>query len=441
VNDRVASCFLLLSATLLLSAETQWPVTLPEQARDELIAVTLPTQLYANGQADAATLRIRDGEGGEIPARYEPVQIVGRTRRRIDTPPLAMVAAETPANTLRLTVRRPRPSTPAAATDAPLAGLTVQTALRDFEQQVTVEVSDDGVNWSTVVQRAALFDLSRHANVRRTEIAFPAAVSNRLLRLTFEQAVDSREHLTALITTTEQVGGAGQSRAVQVDTRPFRVDAVCGWITTYDDESRKPVLAGYPVAWSVVTNGVPRDKTRYAIEAQGQPLTQLTVAIPADYASWRYTLTAESPAPSRFLAQGMLTQFRFRGITDQSTAIDFSEVRAERYVLTLDQPQAALSGISATGSLFRLVFPAQPRRAYTLVQLPDPDARIPSATHIGTLLDKGVEPLEGKIAPTAQASEASPPWAGKLHRYLLPGGIVIAMLALAFSLVKAMRRL
>ncbi len=441
MNVRFVSCFLLLSGTLLLSAETQWPINLPELTRDELIAVTLPAQLYANGQADAGTLRIRDGEGGEIPARYEQVQIVGRTRRRIDTPPLAMVSAETPANTLRLTVRRPLRSAPSADTDAPLAGLTVQTALRDFEQQVTVEVSDDGVTWATVVHRATLFDLSRHANVRRTEIAFPAAFSNSLFRLTFEQAVDTREHLTALITTTEQVGGAGQSRAVQVDTRPFRVDAVRGWITSYDDESRKPVLAGYPVGWSMVTNGLPRSKTQYAIEAQGQPLTRLTMAIPSDYASWRYTLTAESPSPSRFLAQGMLTQFRFRGITDQSTTIEFSEVRAERYVLTLDQPQAALSGISATGSVYRLVFPAQPQRAYTLIQLPEPDARIPSAAHIGMLLDKGVEPLEGKIAPTAQAGAASPWWSGTLHRYLLPGGVVIAMLALAFSLVKAMRRL
>lgn len=426
--------------SLALAADTQWPITAPALTRDELIAVTLPTPLFANGQTDATTLRVQDDQGNEIPARYEPLQIVRHARRRIPTPPFAMVAAEMPDGALRLTLQRPQPPVSAPPPDA-LEGLSICTPLRDFEQRATVEVSDDGVVWTPLVAQAPLFDFSRHANVRRTEIVLPTGITNQHLRLTFEQAVDAREQLTALITATQLAdGGITQSRAVTVDTRPFRVESVSGWTASTIESRRESVLTGYPVTWTPLTNGVPRDKTRYAIEAQGQPLTHLTLAIPGDYASWRYTLTIDSPTAAAPLARGVLTQFRFRGITDAATTIVFTETRATRYLLTFDHPRTDISDITAKGPCYRLVFPARPQRHYTLMQLREPGIRLPDATQVAALLAKDIQPLEGTLEaiPQPAAPRRGYDW---LERHLLHIGIGVALLGLSASLFRALKRI
>ena len=428
-------------ASLAIAADAQWPITVPELVRDELVAVTLPTALFANGQADATTLRVRGNQGGEIPVRYEPLQTVIHARRRISTAPFAMVAAEMPDGALRLTLRRPMPPAPAPAVD-PIEGLTIRTPLRDFEQQVSVEFSNDGVNWTVFVEQAPLFDFSRHADVRRTEIVFPSGLTNQHLRLTFEQAMDVREQLTALITATQsEVLGATESRAVHVDTRPFNVETVSGWTSSRIEASRKPVQADYPITWTALTNGVPRGKTRYTIEAQGQPLTHVAITIPGDYASWPYTLTCDSLTATRLLAQGVLKQFRFRGSTDASTTINFSEIRAQRYVLTFDHPHADITAITASGPSYRFVFPARPLHRYTLLQLLEPDMRLPDATQIIALLGRDVQPVEGSLEATPRPAEARGTGYAWLRRHFFHIGIGVALLALAFSLSRAMRRL
>lgn len=429
-------------AAFAFAADTQWPIVTPALTRDELIAIALPTPLFANGQADATTLRVKNDQGSEIPARYEPLQTVDHARRRIPTAPFTMVAAEMPGGALRLTLRRQPPSAPPTPADGVLEGLTIRTPLRDFEQRATVEGSDDGVNWTTLVTQAPLFDFSRHADVRRTEIAFSESTTNRHLRLTFEQAVDAREQLTALITATRLAqGGTTESRAVNVDTRPFHVESVSGWTSSQVEASRKPVLIDYPIAWTPLTNGVPRGKTRYAIEAQGQPLTRLAVTIPSDYASWPYTLTVDSSTAVAPLTRGVLTQFRFRGVTDAATTIALPESRAQRYLLTFDHPQAVVSGLTANGPRYRLVFPARPQQRYTLIQLREPATQRLDAAQIAALLARDIQPLEGMLEITPRPAAVQ--WHGHdwLRSHLLHIGIGVALLALAFSLARAMRRL
>ena len=438
MNRKLMAGLALMQVAFCLPAETHWRVIVSSLARDELIAIALPSPLFARGPVDAATLRVRDDRGGDVPTCYEAIQTVAHTRRHVPTAPFDLVAAELPGGTLRLTLQRPATKPPEGA----IEGITIQTPLRNFEQQATVEISDDGVAWTTLVAHAAIFDFSRHADVRRTEIAFPGSLTNRHLRLTFTQAVDVREQLTALITDTQaSAGDATRSRAVQVDSRPFHVAAVRGWTSSRIEASREPVLVAYPIAWTPLTNGTPRGRTRYAIDAQGQPLSRLALTVPGDYASWRYTLTADSAAPSGPLAQGLLTQFRFRGVVEGSTAIVFPETRARRYLLTIDHPRATVSGIQAQGPGYRLVFPAQPQRRYTLIHLQEPGAQRLVAAQIADLLAKGVQPIEATLAPTPQVATTRGRGFDWLRRHAFHVGVGVALLALAASLAKAMRRI
>lgn len=426
-------------ASLAISAETHWPITVPELTRDELIAVALPSPLFANGHVDATTLRVRDNQGVEIPARYESLQTVRHASRKISTTPFAIIAAEMPDSALRLTLRRPHSK---AGPIEKIEGLTIQTPLRDFEQEVKVEISDDGVTWVTVVEQAALFDFSRHADVRRSEIAFPSGITNLNLRLTFEQAVDAREQLTALITATQlETGGTTESRAVQVDTRPFHVESVRGWTSSQVEASRQPVLIDYPIDWKPLTNGVPRGKMRYVIHASGQPLTHLDLAVSADYVSWPYTLTSDSTTTMPPLARGIIKQFRFRGITDAATTIAFSETRTQRYLLTFDHPLAEVTDITAKGPRYRVIFPAQPNLSYTLIQFQKSQKRLPDTTQIITLLARDIQPIEGTLEVTPHPVAAQQRGYDWLRRHFLHIGIAAALVALTFSLGRAIRRL
>jgi len=435
------STLLVVAAPLL--ADTRWPIALPDRTRDELIALPLTPPVFAAGQIDAATLRVRDAAATEIPSLYEPLWIVGRERRRIETGPFEIIRAETPGKALRLTLRRPLPT---AGDETALEGLSVSTGLRDFEQQVLVEASDDGETWLPVVRNAVLFDLSRHAAVRRTEFALPAGMTRQWLRLTFEQAIDTREQLTALVTDTRQSdGGNSQTRAVQVDTRPFHVDAVSGWIYRLVDQPRRPQQMAYPVVWTPKTSGVPAGKTVYEIKADGAPLTSMTIDLPTDFASWTYTLAAEQrlgvETRTRPIAQGTLSQFRFRETTEKHTTIAFAETRAARYVLTIDRPAAPITAIRAEGPCYRLVFPAAKSVVYTLDHLDEPTAATAATGDISRLLSQGVQPLNGTIQTDWPDIVRPPFWQGRLQRLLLPGGIVLALLALVFSLVKAVKKI
>ncbi len=425
-------------ASTILATDTHWAIEAPVLMRDELIAVALPPPLFANGQADAMTLRVHDEQGGEIPVLYESLQSVAHVRERIRTVPFKMVAAEMPEGALRLTLRRAFSKTEPNLSTSILEGVEIKTPIRDFEQKVRVEGSDDGATWTTLVEQAPIFDFSRHANVRRTEIAFPSGITHEYFRLTFEQAVEAREQLTSLITSTQsEESGLTQSRAVQVDTRPLLVESVNGWNTSLVQSSRKPVLTNYPVVWTLQTNGVPRGKTRYAIEATGQPLTQLVLAIPADYASWPYTLSVDSPTATPTLARGVLKQFRFRGTTDSATTIGFSETRAERYLLTFEYPKADVSDIHASGPSYRVVFPARPEQRYTLIQLQEPATGMPDTTQIVALLARDIQPIEGTLLVTPHHTKAQSHATDWLRRHLFPIGVGVALLALAFSLSRA----
>ncbi len=443
INLKHMACLVLSGlASLVIAVDTQWPINAQVLMRDELIAVTLPTSLFANGQADATTLRVHDEQGGEIPVLYESLQTVAHVRERVYTLPFKMVAAEMPDGALRLTLRRAISTTAPNLAASILEGVEVKTPIRDFEQQVRVEGSDDGVIWTTLVEQASIFDFSRHANVRRTEITFPSGISNEYLRLTFEQAVDAREQLTSLITSTQsEEGGLTQSRAVQVDTRPLLVESVNGWTTSLVQSSRKPVRINYPVAWTSQTNGVSRGKTRYAIEATGQPLTQLVLAIPADYASWPYTLSVDSPTATPTLARGVLKQFRFRCTTDSATTIVFPETRAQRFLLTFDHPKAEVTNIQASGPRYRVIFPARPEQRYTLIQLQEPSTGMPDTTQIVALLARDIQPVEGTLFAIPQPMAAQSHGTNWLRHHLLPIGIGVALLALTLSLSRAMRRL
>lgn len=97
--------------------------------------------------------------------------------------------SETPLLPAKLSARRYDSTDPTAgvlfdnAGGKPVTAIRIRTAERDFEKLVRVEAGPDGKNWRTVLEAEPFFDYSGTVEAGRREFRFPAAVSDRVIRV------------------------------------------------------------------------------------------------------------------------------------------------------------------------------------------------------------------------------------------------------------------
>jgi hypothetical protein len=430
------------AALLALPAWAVWqaPVALPPLAREELAAVTLNSNVFATAREDYADLRILDDEGRAVPFT---MQEASESRRVSVRRPCAVAQPEARQENNRLTLlyRLEQASLPPS-------GLTVETPLRDFRQQLRIEGSRDGAAWELLREGAEIYALERFVDVRACDAAWTPGAW-RHYRVTLLEAEADRP--AAVREVTRQTSGTDEATAVRQEIRrePFRVDRIRFWREEERETARVAVLTAYPLPRIAVEEH--KETCRLVFRGWRAPLTQITFATGERLFSRRYRLYGRDDAarwseaaPGRLLASGTLTSVRFQEIVHTAMVVAFPAARCHEYVLELERRQGEEIDVTvakAEGLTPRPVFVAHPGRQYRL-EFGGASHGAPRSPAIVSLLAGGGQPLAATLGDTT----GTPPpggWRAGLtwlnSRGAMFGGMALLGVVLAAILVRIAR--
>lgn len=416
-----------------------------ELEREELVAVALDADVYAHTRDRLPDLRLLDAAGREVPFLLEKATTTRRqtvrntwTARPESLRPLEEGGLEME---LALHPRDPQPN-----------GLTLVTPLRNFEQRVRVYGAEDGQSWELLVSDSLLFDYSQFFDIRNREVRLPENAYRR-----FRVVIDTvtAEQESELMELTRRLkGGEEVEREERVlrERRPFRIDRVEFWREAAEERVTGAAEQEYPVAEFDVQRDAERKRTIVTVVTRREPLAAFTLETPARNFTRR--VVVERPEPRgvrtewRRIGEATLLRFAFRELQKEELEVGFPETRSERYRLVIDDrdnPPLELTGVRATGSVYRLVYFAVPGSRYRLVygsETVEPPQY--DTTAISASLGEGYQPVSAKLAEAVERPVAGRP-ATDLRALLNNPVVLIAIVCvlvaiLGWALYAAARR-
>ena len=412
--------------------------------REEIVAIPLDADVYAHTRDQTPDLRLFDASGGEVPFLLE--QVTATHRQTVRKPWTVRPASLKPLDeggleiVLTLDKDDPQPD-----------GLTVATPLRDFEQRLRVFGSNDGQAWELLVPDVLIFDYSRFMDVESRDVRLPSSEYRR-----FQVVIDAvtAEQESELMELTRRLrSGAEVERVERVlrDRRPFRIDRIAFWRETIEERSAGATTAEYPVVKFTVTQDTEHKQTVVTVKTQREPLTAFQLKTPAR--NFNRAVSVERPEPRgvrtewRQLGRAILSQFAFRELNREQMEVGFPETRSESYRLVIDNrddPPLEITGVRATGNVYRMVHFADPGKEYRLAYGSDA-VKAPSydTTALAASLREDYKPIVAELGKVAENTDVRPPsdFLALLNNpVLLIGGVCVLVALLGWGLYAAARR-
>jgi hypothetical protein len=418
-----------------------------DAGRESILAVTLDSDIFAATRDGLPDLRIFDGKDQEVPYLLEKAT-ESRTQTVHERSASEVISLRERDNAIEVLVRLDRDSPPAD-------GLTVHTPVMNYERRLRVFGSDDGKDWSALLDNGLIFDYSRFMDVRNGEVRLPKN-RYRNLKITIFAITDSRES-PFMELTRRLKDGAEQERIERstLERRPLRIERLELWHEANREVSRQDKRADYPIV-AFRTEEDPKGKaTIVHIRTRRQPLTELTLE--TSNRNFSRAAVVEKPVTQGIrtdwaaVARNQIRLIDFRGLHSEDLTIAFPEHREEVYRIVIrndDNPPLSISGVKARGNVYRTVFlaaPAEPYRVYygsEQVQQPKYDMAA-----VLLPLRQGGDAVAATIGPQvpnpAAGPEASELTARRLwNNPLALGGLVVSMVALlGWVLFRATRRI
>jgi hypothetical protein len=405
-----------------------------------LVEIRLDAPLVAATRPGFPDLRLFDAAGVEIPRAIEPLYSTQEriVRRPVGARPTDLRELSDNRIEARFSLHQDQPSP---------AGIDIRTPLKDFIRTVRITGSADGNTWHPLVDDAEIHDYTRYMDIRRTEIPLP---KNTYRHFSVEIGNASEERAQPLIRLV-QANGRDTSRAFDLLQTAFRIDGVSFWHEVSVVEKDKPVLREWPpIAWTA-TQDPKAQTTEVLIQTGRAPLTRVAIDTPARNfqrnASLLAPVVSQGQTSWRTIAKGPLTRIDLPGLATNALALDFPEQRVDELRLVLqnaDNPPLDISGVTAHGPVYRLLWLAEPAAAY---QLAFGNGNVSAPAYdlfaIRAALDKGLAPLEwtlekaGDVVPVKTRFSLS----DFLARPLVFGSLLaLAALALLLLLAKALKK-
>lgn len=342
---------------------------LPPDAASTIASLTLDTDIFTAAQADFRDIRLIDQSGVEVPCRIVRSMIVGERIQRVSQP-LTLISAA-PSGDSFVVLFELRGDAPAVDT------LSLATPLKDFERSVDVLGSDNGTTWSPITENAVVFDYTRFMDVHNHDVKLPRRVSFRYLKLVVHDVSEDVASSLRTVSKETRAGAATAEKETQtVERRAFRIDAVNAWRNIPVRGTETGETAEYPIlSWSA-TNDMKNQTTIIEFTMPRVPLTSL--ALDASSVNFSRAIELQAPAPEnaplgtpawRTVQRTTISRIKIGAYQHEQMKIEFPEQRGEKYRLVIgnhDNPPIDITGVCASGNVYRVQFLPEKGKQYTL---------------------------------------------------------------------------
>lgn len=413
---------------------------------EEIVAFNLDSDIYAATRPGIPDLRVLDDVQAEAPYQLE-ADMEYREERTHQSFSTEIVTLKPDGNTLEVSLRLPDKSPDAD-------GFRFATPLTNYERKVRVSGSADGAQWTPLVADGIIFDYSRFMDVSNREIALPKN-SFRVFKISIEDVTDEKE--SPLKELTRSFRGDREDQRVErtiIERRPFRIDRIGAWHVVTRERVQKAKMAFYPVTGFDAKVDTSKKQTIVSVRTRREPITRFTL----ETSNRNFSRRALVEAPVvhgvntewHTIAEATISNFSFRKQHREESTISFAERREEQFrivILNEDNPPLNITGVTAEGSVQRVVFLAQPAKVYRVFYGSETAAapKYEAATVLATLRQDYV-PVQARLGVQAENTEfgGAPgvTMRGLLNNWLFLGSAIgLMVIGLGWCLFRAGRRL
>ena len=438
------------------------PISVDAAGGEELVAFRLDAPVAAATEIGFPDLRVIDGAGQEVSRIIRRASVVELRSVRRSFPVEQPRLKPLPGGGLEIEFTIDPEKHPFS-----IDGFRVETPLRNFEQRVQVHRLDEAGVWQPVGDDTLLFDYSQYMDTRQLDVSLPKEPrhpAGGTWRITVDEpTIEQQSTLSEVVRTLE--GSAEKSRQEKtiVARQPFRMNSIQAWHT--DDAAEIKVAEGIemPIGDIRVENEPNEKRTRVLVTSGREPITTLRLSVADRNFGRDARVERPQPAtknrdagslPPQILGAAGVHRIDLRGIRSEELAITIPESRYPDYEIVIDNADSQpldITGVTAVGPAYEVVFLARPGNAYRLAygaggaeDGPFPAPRYDTIA-IDAALAAGKLPLEGTLGAVEEVPFEVPtrPWLARLlgNPWLIGGTILVLAALLGFSLFSAAKRI
>jgi hypothetical protein len=427
------------------SVPLRWARTIevPHLFEATVLTVPLDSHFYRYTRKGRPDVRLRRENGDAIGFVIQTAtEMKSRTARQTWTAEQTSARVDPAAGLqVELTLREKEPFP---------TGIRIVTPLRDFRQQVKVESSADGTDWTSAAEPTVVFDYSKYVDARN-EIIFLNASDRRHFRITIADITAEQE--SQLVELDRRLRGNEESDRTErtvISRVPFRIDRVEFLRDERKAESGRIRKTKYSVEhFDVMENQ--NHQTILTFETQREPITDVKILIDAQNFSRSARVEYEvEDTNGRTIWQryepGVITRFAIGTVRKDDVELSIPETCAARFRVVVDNqdsPSLSIAGIELAGPIYELTFLAsQPEKLQLEYGSPDARAGNFDTAALKAALASGQRPLTASLQPPRELMHLRDQrWMPWNDTRVLLAAIVIATIVLGGVLFRTSVRL
>lgn len=236
------------------------------------------------------------------------------------------------------------------ASEPPVAGIQLESGIRNFEKLVSVYGGTDRVAWATLVEAAPIYDYSRFIDLRRDRVSF-APSSYTVYRIEISNMTEKQDSpLVEIIRQTRGTETPTETEATAFRREPFRIEQIRFLERRESIVSDASETAEADVGGFKVEHDAKALTTLITFTTRRQPVTAVTLLTDDSNFSRAAAVEAETettPRTWRTLSQGTLSRIHVGGTRQEQLTLPLSATRYKTYrvvIRDMDNPPLAITG-------------------------------------------------------------------------------------------------
>jgi len=429
---------------------------------EDLVAVRVDAEVAAATESGFPDLRVIDGAGQEVSRILRRASVVKMRSVRRSFPVHQPRLKPLPGGGLEIELTIDPERHPLS-----VDGFRIETPLRNFEQRVQVHRLDEAGIWKPVGSDTLLFDYSQYMDTRQVDVPLPReqrSPAGGTWRITVDEpTIEQQSALSEVVRTLEGSAETSRKEKTIVARQPFRIDSIQAWHVDDAAEIKAADDIERPIVEFRVEEEPEEKRTRVRVTSDRQPTTSLRLSVADRNFGRPARVERPQPAtrhrdgggrPPQVLGSARVHRIDLRGINSEELAITIPESRSPDFEIVIDNADSQpleITGVTAIGPAYEVVFLARPGKAYRLAYgvgsaIDQPFAAPQYDTvAIDAALAAGKLPLKATLGAAEEVAvvPVEPPWLARLlsNPWLIGGTILLLAVLLGFSLFVAAKRL